>query len=53
MNGCLCSAPAPLEQGLHPLLGTTGAAVMYDLLCSEGEGNGNIEEWKEVLLVWL
>ena len=51
INGSLCSAPAPLECGLHPLLGSTGAAIVYDLLFSEGGGNGNTEEWNEVLSV--
>lgn len=53
INGCLCSAPVPLEQGLHPLSQTTATAIIYDLLCSEGAGNGNTEGWEGVLSVWL
>ncbi|CAN0084380.1 unnamed protein product, partial [Bubo scandiacus] len=29
VSGCLFSAPAPLEQGLHPSSGSSGAATVY------------------------
>lgn len=38
INGCLCSAPAPMEQGLHPLSRNTATAILSDLLGSEEGG---------------